>query len=197
MKKAIFVMAAACLAVVIGLVACTNNGTTANGTAEISKDSLINRGNYLVSSIGCDDCHSPKKMGPRGPEVDVEHRFAGFLAGSPMGPIDTNAAKNGWLLFSMDLTAAVGPWGISYAANISSDETGIGSWTEQQFINSLRNGKQKGMDNGRPLLPPMPWQNFAKLSDLDLKAIYAYLKSTKPVANIVPAPKSPAELATR
>jgi hypothetical protein len=95
---------------------------------------------------------------------------------------------------SMDLTAATGPWGTSYAANISSDATGIGNWTEAQFIKCMREGKLKGMDNARPLLPPMPWPNFAKLTDTDLKAIFAFLKSTKPVDNVVPAPKAPNEL---
>jgi len=51
------------------------------------------------------------------------------------------------------------------------------------------------MDNTRPLLPPMPWPGFAKASDEDLKAIFAYLKSTPPVENRVPAPVAPDKLA--
>lgn len=89
---------------------------------------------------------------------------------------------------SPDLTAAAGPWGISYAANITSDETGIGAWKEEQFKKSVREGKLKGLDGARPLLPPMPWQNFRKLTDLDLKAIYTFLQSTTPVKNVVPQP---------
>jgi hypothetical protein len=124
----------------------------------------------------------------------MEHRFGGHLANSPLGKPDLSVMKTGWALMSMDLTAAAGPWGISYAANISSDATGIGNWTEAQFIKCMREGKLKGMDETRPLLPPMPYQNFAKLTDTDLKAMFAYLKSTKPVDNVVPAPKPINEL---
>ncbi len=94
----------------------------------------------------------------------------------------------------MDLTSAVGPWGQSYSANISSDATGIGNWTEEQFIRALREGKYKGMKEGRSLLPPMPWFVYKNPSDTDLKAIFAYLKTTKPVETRVPGPKSLEEL---
>jgi hypothetical protein len=141
--------------------------------------------------MGCDDCHSPKIFGPQGMEVDMEHRFSGHLANSPVGEADPSVMKNGWMLFSMGLTAYVGPWGTSFSANISSDETGIGSWSETQFLNAIRNGKSKGLDEGRPLMPPMPWQMYRNLSDTDLKAIFAFLKTTKPVENRVPGPKPP------
>jgi hypothetical protein len=94
------------------------------------------------------------------------------------------------MVFAPDLTQAVGAWGVSFSANITSDSTGIGGWTEEQFFKAMREGKSKGLDNTRPMLPPMPWQNFAKLKDADLRAMFAYLKSTKPVRNIVPAPLS-------
>ncbi|MET0463183.1 MAG: c-type cytochrome [Chitinophagaceae bacterium] len=197
MKKKMLAITAIASGIIIALVAC-NSGSTTTPTpvTEVSKDSLIKRGEYLVSTIGCDDCHSPKVMGPQGPMPDMEHRFAGHMAGvgAPLGKPDPNALKTGWMQMSADLTAAFGPWGISYAANISSDETGIGNWTEQQFIKSLREGKMKGMTEGRPMLPPMPWPNFAKLNDTDLKAIFAYLKTTKPIKNVVPGPKPMTEL---
>ncbi len=88
-----------------------------------------------------------------------------------------------------DLTNAVGPWGVSFAANISSDETGIGNWTEEQFLTALRKGKYKGMEGSRDLLPPMPWFVYKNFSDEDIRSIFAYLRSGKPVKNIVPAPK--------
>ncbi|MNE65179.1 Fructose dehydrogenase cytochrome subunit precursor [compost metagenome] len=88
----------------------------------------------------------------------------------------------------------VGPWGSSYSANITSDATGIGQWSEEQFIKCIRTGKSKGLDNGRPLLPPMPWQSYAQLNDTDLKSIFAYLQTVKPVDNVVPAPKQLSEL---
>ena len=149
------------------------------------------RGEYLVAGIGCDDCHSPKRMGAHGPEVISETRFGGYPAARPVVKPDGADLQKGYVLLGSDLTSAVGPWGISFSANISSDETGIGAWTEQAFINAMRHGKVKGLDNGRNMLPPMPWYNFAKLTDDDLKAMFAYLKSTPPVDNSVPAPIPP------
>jgi hypothetical protein len=83
---------------------------------------------------------------------------------------------------------------MSFAANITSDATGIGNWTEAQFFTALRKGKYKGQETGRPLLPPMPWMNYKNMSDEDMRAIFYYLKATKPVENVVPAPKAPTEL---
>ncbi len=97
-------------------------------------------------------------------------------------------------MFGPDLTNAVGPWGMSFAANISSDDTGIGTWSESQFFKAMREGKWKGLDGSRSLLPPMPWFNFKNLDDTDLRSIFAYLKSSKPVENVVPAPKLPSDL---
>lgn len=97
-------------------------------------------------------------------------------------------------MFNEDLTAAAGPWGVSFAANITSDATGAGSWQEENFILALRKGKFKGLEGSRNLLPPMPWQNFSQMTDDDLKAIYTFLQSTKPVNNVVPAPMQFADL---
>lgn len=98
-----------------------------------------------------------------------------------------------WVLFSEDLTVAVGPWGMSFSANLTpDDQTGIGLWTEDVFIKALRSGKHMGA--GRPILPPMPWFNLVNANDEDLKAIFAYLKSLPPVKNPVPAPIPPDEL---
>jgi mono/diheme cytochrome c family protein len=152
------------------------------------KEELIKKGAYLVSVGGCNDCHSPKVFGPHGPEPDPKRLLSGHPQDNPVLKVDSNAVKN-WVLFSMDNTAAVGPWGVSYAANLTSDPSGIGNWSEDQFFKALREGKYKGLDNTRPLLPPMPWPNYAQMSDEDLKAIFAYLKSTKPIYNVVPSPK--------
>lgn len=190
MKKVMLSVTALAAVFVLALTACQSNQaketSTVAATTTLSKEDLVKRGEYLVNTIGCDDCHSPKKMGPRGPEVDLEHRFGGYLQDSPALPNDSNAVKHGWALLGQGLTVAVGPWGTTYAANISSDSTGIGAWTEAQFFKCIREGKYKGLDNSRPLLPPMPWFNFAKLTDQDLSAIFHYLKSTKPVKNLVP-----------
>lgn len=144
------------------------------------------RGKYLVGIMGCDDCHSPKVMGPMGPEPDTSRRLSGHPADMPLGPSDTNVFANGWVLMSMQLTTTHGPWGKTYAANLTSDETGIGNWSYEQFKKAMTEGKYKGMDNTRPLMPPMPWPNFRNLHEDDLQAIFAFLKSTKPVKNRVP-----------
>ena len=194
MKKVIFIIAVLTGALSIALISCTNTSAESKSEVVISQDSLIKRGSYLVNAIGCDDCHSPKIFTDHGFEIDMEHRFSGHLASSPMGKPNTSVMKDGYVLFANDLTSAVGPWGQSYSANISSDETGIGNWTEEQFFRALREGKSKGLKESRPLLPPMPWFVYRNMSDLDIKAIFAFLKTTKPVENRVPGPKSLKEL---
>lgn len=160
-------------------------------------EEMVKRGAYLVNSIGCADCHSPKSFGERGPEINEELHLSGYQQGQELPPISQDALEKGWMLMSGDLTAAVGPWGVSFAANITSDETGIGNWSKEQFLTAMRKGKFKGLENGRDLLPPMPWYNFAQLTDEDLEAMFLYLKSTPPVENIVPGPIPPTELASR
>jgi hypothetical protein len=81
-------------------------------------------------------------------------------------------------------TAFAGPWGVSYAYNLTPDPSGLGNWTEQMFVQAMRTGKHAGV--GRPILPPMPWQSLNALTDADLKAIFAYLRTVKPVKNVVP-----------
>ncbi len=171
-----------------------NNQPVKEPTTEVSTKTSVEdplkKGEYLVSILGCDDCHSPKKMGANGPELIAELRLSGHTANTQLPPVDAaNITKNGWILFWADLTTTIGPWGQSYAANITSDATGIGTWTEDRFSKAMREGKFGGMDDGRPILPPMPWQSFKNLTDEDLKAVFTYLKSTKPVKNVVAPPK--------
>ena len=158
------------------------------------KDSLIKRGNYLVNIMGCNDCHTPMKMGSHGPEQDQDRLLSGHPEYIPVAGFDTTTTRN-WVLFSLSGTSMVGPWGTSFAGNLTSDATGIGNWTEEQFKKAITQGKFKGLDGGRQLLPPMPWETYANLKDEDIKAIFAYLKSTKPVRNRVPSPISPDKLA--
>jgi mono/diheme cytochrome c family protein len=153
----------------------------------LTGNELIERGAYLVNTIGCADCHSAKVFGPMGPMVDTITNLGGHIEGDISDKVNIDALSN-WALFNYSLTATVGPWGISYAANITSDATGIGNWSEEQFLRAMKEGKYKGLQNSRMLLPPMPWQNYGQMSDEDLKAIYAYLKTTKPVKNVVPPP---------
>lgn len=155
---------------------------------------LVERGGYLVMIGGCNDCHSPKRMGLHGPEIVPETMLSGYPAGRPVAKFDTALAKNGIAQFNEDMTATAGPWGVSFAGNLTSDKTGAGSWPLENFKTALRHGKFKGVETGRSLLPPMPWFNYAKMTDADIEAVHAYLKSTKPVNNVPPAPKQFTEL---
>ena len=146
-------------------------------------------GEHLVTICGCNDCHTPKKMTERGPEPDSSLWLSGHPSAMPAPAVDrADMAKRG-LGVTDFLTAWVGPWGTTYAPNLTSDESGIGMWSEQLFITCIREGKLKGLS--RPLLPPMPWQFYKAMTDGELKAIFAYLKSTKPINNIAPAYEPP------
>jgi mono/diheme cytochrome c family protein len=160
-------------------------------SAAPSGEELVAQGEYLVGIMGCNDCHSPKVFGPQGPSPDPDKLLSGHPADLVIGKYDP-ALFSDWVLFNHHNTAAAGPWGVSFAANLTSDETGIGNWTLDQFRKALKEGKYKGLDGARMLLPPMPWPNYVNLTEADLEAIFAYLKSTKPVKNLVPAPIPPA-----
>ncbi len=204
MKKISIIIASMAVVSATAVVACNSDKSASKngegealveGTSEVSgKETLIKRGEYLVTIMGCQDCHSPKVMTPQGPAIDSAHMFSGHPVSLPIPKVDVSQLQS-WVLFNHTNTAFVGPWGVSFAANITSDETGIGNWTEAQFLKSIREGKYKGMDNTRPLLPPMPWNTYRNASDDDLKAIFAYLKSTAPVENRVPGPVSLDQLA--
>jgi len=162
-------------------------------SAEMTQAEKVKRGEYLVTIAGCNDCHTPKIMTPEGPKLDLDRLLSGHRSDEQLAPVDL-AAVGPYALFNGSLTAAIGPWGTSFSANLTSDESGIGNWTEEQFERAVREGKSKGLANNRALLPPMPWENLVHLTDEDLSAIFAYLKSTKPVRNVVPAPIPPANL---
>lgn len=171
------------------MISCDKAGKEEKSLAldTLSKEALVDRGKYLVTTIGCGDCHSPKIMGPNGPMEDPNLVLSGFPSkrAVPVPPRET--LKKGFVVFNQDLTAAIGPWGTSFAANLTSDVTGVGSWSSDQFKIALKNGKYKGIESARPLMPPMPWQNFSNLTDQDVEAIFQYLKSVKAVSNVVPA----------
>lgn len=172
--------------------------TDAASLAKLPLDAevLIKRGNYLVTGLGCDDCHTPKKMTPHGPEPDLSRRFMGHPAAEVFvsNPVKDKIIKDESVaIFSPGLTGFNGAWGVSYAANLTPHETGTGNWTEENFFRAIREGKYKGLEGGRSLLPPMPWQQYRNLSDDDLRAIFAYLKSIKPIDNLVPKPILPAQ----
>ncbi|MGD9327998.1 MAG: c-type cytochrome [Cyclobacteriaceae bacterium] len=162
-------------------------GNTANGGFK----SQVEWGEHLVLIGGCHDCHTPKKMTSHGPVLDSTLWLAGHPANMPRIEIDRKEVEAKGLAVAMDLTEWVGPWGISFSANLTPDPTGIGNWSEEQFIYALRNGTAKGIPGSRPILPPMPWEMIRHMTDGEMKAVFAYLKSIKPVNNIVPAPVPP------
>jgi hypothetical protein len=154
----------------------------------------VEYGKHLVAIIGCNDCHTPKKMTAMGPVPDTSLLLSGHPAKIPFPDVNRKEMEAKGLATTNDETVWVGPWGISYADNLTPDATGIGSWSKEQFFRAIREGKWKGLKNSRQLLPPMPWQDFRNMTDDELSAIFAYLKSVKPVENVVP-PAAPPVLA--
>ena len=183
------------VSIVLSLTYCSNSSQRVKEeeTPKVvaKPEDVVKNGEYLVTIMGCNDCHSPKKMGANGPEIIPELRLSGYPSDRPIVKFDESKIKNGFGMFYPDLTATAGPWGVSFAGNITPDETGIGNWTEEQFKKAITQGKSKGLDGGRMLLPPMPWFNYTTLKDEDVHAIFTYLRSIKPVKNVVPAPIAP------
>lgn len=173
------------------MVSCTSE--VKNKT--LTKEEMIARGKYLVGFSGCNDCHASKVYTEMGPVPDTTRLLAGHFADEILPAADMNMIRpDKWVMTEKNFTAWVGPWGISYAANLTPDNaTGIGTLSEEMFIKTLREGKWMGV--GRPLLPPMPWQGIGTATDEDLKCIYAYLKSLKPLRNLVPQPVPPNKMA--
>lgn len=151
--------------------------------------SPVERGKYLVSTAGCHDCHTPVKIGKNGPEPDLSRMLSGhpeFVKLPPAPP-----AAGPWIVAAAaTMTAWSGPWGTSFTANLTPDrETGLGAWTEQNFVQTIRTGRHMG--RGRAVLPPMPIPVYQNFTDDDLKAIFAYLQSIPAVKNRVPQPLPP------
>lgn len=161
-----------------------------SASAHNAAQDRVARGAYLVSVMGCNDCHTPLKVGPQGPEPDMSR----FLTGHPeqMGPLPAKVSDGPWVWSAAGTnTAFTGPWGVSYAANLTPDQnTGLGIWTEDMFVRAIRTGKHMG--TSRDILPPMPWPAFRNATDEDLKSIYAFLRTLKPVVNHVPDVQPPA-----
>jgi mono/diheme cytochrome c family protein len=161
-----------------------NSSVPAATAAPAPAPDPVERGRYLVAVGGCNDCHTPFKMGPKGPEPDMAQMLSGHPASAKLPPPPRSDGPWVWH-GSATNTAFAGPWGVSYAPNLTPDEdTGLGAWTEHVFVSALRTGKHLGF--GRPILPPMPWQGYAQMTDDDLKAVFAYLKTVPPRKNKVP-----------
>jgi len=171
---------------VLAAAACASSSSASDTDAE------IRRGKDLVSLGGCNHCHTPMYLDPKVgmPVPDMTRR----LSGHPEGGGDPQAmpGEQDQAVIGPTFTSFRAPFGVVYAANLTPDDaTGLGRWTEAEFVATMRTGHRKG--NGRILLPPMPWENLASMSDGDLRAIFRYLRSLPPVKNAVPPPKVAAE----
>lgn len=123
------------------------------------KTDKVKYGQYLVTIASCGDCHTP--MGPQGPD------FSKMFAGGTM--FDNPFFK-----------VAV--------SNITPDSaTGIGTWTEEAFVNKFKSNASDEVVNSNPGRNNsfMPWYMYGKMNEEDLKAIYAFLRTVKPVTNKV------------
>ena len=149
-------------------------------------DSQVKWGEHLVKVGGCNDCHTPKKMGPNGIELDMSLMLSGHPAQMPPADFDPKEAAKKGLIVTQTFTAWTGPWGTTYAVNLTSDSTGIGNWKEEQFVKCLHEKKWMGLDNTRPLMPPMSLMPVTEMSEDELKAIFAYLKTTPALKNVAP-----------
>ena len=197
MRKQLTIASCILLSGMIAFVACTDKAP--DSTADSNTDSLttskmnyggfesqVQWGEHLVTIGGCNDCHTPKKMGPNGPENDMSLMLSGHPAQQPPPAFDSKEAAKKGLIVTQTFTAWTGPWGTTYAVNLTSDSTGIGNWKEEQFVRALKEKKWMGLDNTRPLMPPMSMMPATLMSDDELKAIFAYLKTTPAIKNVQP-----------
>lgn len=107
----------------------------------------VKKGFYLATIGHCMECHTP--MGPRGREFSDKLGAGGF--------------------------EFRGPWGVSISRNITSSQgKGIGAWTEAEIKAAVTQGKRK---DGSPLKPPMGYPYYAKMTEDDLSAVVAYLRT--------------------
>lgn len=178
-------VAATALAVIIG---SSSTVVGRQAPAGAPAQSAVERGRYLVTVQDCNGCHTP--FTPKG-EPDLTRMLSGHPQNVAVPAAPKLPLQGGWIVAINETnTAWAGPWGVSFTSNLTPDRvTGLGAWSEQTFIAAMRNGKKSGA--GRELLPPMPWRMYAKLSDDDLRAIYAYLRTIPAISNRVPNALAP------
>jgi hypothetical protein len=160
--------------------------------ADAPNAAKVARGQYLVSTSACHDCHTPFKLGPNGPEPDMSRALSGHPQSLVMPPAP-QLPPGPWLVtMAATNTAFAGPWGVSFTANLTPDtDTGLGQWTLKDFMSTIRTGRHMG--RGRPVLPPMPIPVYNNFTDDDLEAVYSYLRTIPPISNRVPEPLPPAQ----
>jgi hypothetical protein len=139
------------------------------------------RGAQLVMLGGCHDCHTPKLQNG---QLDLARALSGQPQNAALPPDVVGGVST-----NMMLTSWRGPWGVTLARNLTPDkETGIGDWTLADFKKAIRTGVNK---KGEVLMPPMPIPNLQNLPELDIEAIWAYLRTLKPIRNVVGHPVPP------
>jgi hypothetical protein len=166
----LFVLAV-CAIAAFGL-ACAQQGGAPGGTAgdqaAMTHADSLELGRRMSMVGGCNDCHTP---GTFYGATDTTRRLSG--------------SELGW----------TGPWGTTFPRNLTPDpETGIGSWTAQDIVTAIREGRRP--DNS-PILPPMPWPMYAHFSDLEAYSLALYLKSIPAVSHAMPPAVPPGQPATR
>lgn len=152
-----------------------------------SQSDQVQRGKYLVETLGaCAHCHTPRA----GAEYDTNMYLAGHPENAAYPRYNFSMIQQGiFILTSTQMTAFSGPFGTSFASNLTPDnETGLGEWTETMFIQAMRTGLHQGVAGNRKIFPPMPTKHYAQMNDADLKAIWAYLRTIDPIKNEVSPP---------
>ena len=200
MSKAFYFLITSLAFGLICFTGCSENKPSEPGgtsTAAVEKSNFggyetqVKLGEHLVTIGGCNDCHTPKKLTPMGPVDDTTLLLSGHPEKLPAADVDRKEMESKGLIVTSDFTSWTGPWGITYSANLTPDETGTGNWTENQFLYALKNSVSKGLAGARPLMPPMSMMPVKHMTDDELKAIFAYLKTIKPIKNNSVQPTPP------
>src|SRR5688500_7870886 len=103
MRKIISGIALMIFLLSICFTSCMEDKKVVDTDTKMNNEELVKRGEYLVTIMGCDDCHSPKKMGAHGPEIDMDLRLSGYPSQRPLPPLDSSVIRNGWITLAGDL----------------------------------------------------------------------------------------------
>jgi mono/diheme cytochrome c family protein len=191
-----FAIAVATIIASLAVIVAANASRTAplsQQPKKMTRTEQIRRGEYLVTIGGCNDCHTPWIMQPDGnPGPDMSRSLSGHPQQFPIESPAQLTSDRFAVAIAPTNTAFSGPWGVSFAANLTPDRlTGTGVWTFDTFKNTIRKGRHWGV--ARPLLPPMPWFNYRHMTDEDLEAVWVYTRTLTPIHNQVQQPLPPAE----
>ncbi len=163
--------------------------TKSDSQEELYRQYNIERGKRLVELGGCSYCHTPKINTTLGYKPDKDRFLSGYPEDKPLPELpyaEIIAGEMEKSFYTTDATVWVGRWGVSFAANLTPDpETGIGAMSEEDFIEIFRKKEHFSQEN--PLITPMPVNVYSQLTFFELRSIYIYLQTLKPISNEVPA----------